>query len=176
VAYSLGCEDHVINLPYIEKYIEKKIESEWIEVADMVEDKAGSYSRSRIKEERTEERGRTPENRDHSRHHHKEKSHVAHNRGNEERQAGKKREDLGQKRDFEKKPEAEKKADFEKRQAVKKSPDNGDTKKFPVKKTPPKSLEERLAYYKDKYGEDFTLAKGGKKNGGLLKKLFGIGK
>jgi ATP-dependent RNA helicase RhlB len=42
-AYSLGCESHVFNLPEIEKFIEHKIESEWIETEDMVEDKAGPY-------------------------------------------------------------------------------------------------------------------------------------
>ena len=42
-AYSLGCESHVFNLPEIEKFIERKIESEWIETDEMVEDKAGPY-------------------------------------------------------------------------------------------------------------------------------------
>ena len=42
-AYSLGCESHVFNLPEIEKFIEHKIESEWIETDEMVEDKAGPY-------------------------------------------------------------------------------------------------------------------------------------
>jgi len=42
-AYSLVCEDHAFNLPEIEKYIERKIPAEWIDEADMLKDKAGSY-------------------------------------------------------------------------------------------------------------------------------------
>ncbi|MBU2591537.1 MAG: DEAD/DEAH box helicase [Nitrospinae bacterium] len=176
VAYSLGCEDHVINLPYIEKYIEKKIESEWIEAADMVEDKAGSYSRSRIKEDRAEEREKFSDNKGYPKHSYKdkEKSHGAHNRSDEDRHAGKKKDDFEKKRDFEKKPDFEKKADFEKKQTVKKPSNNGEHKKPSGKQIPPKSVEARLAHYKEKYGEDFTLAKGGKKrSGGILKRLFG---
>ncbi|MBE7414891.1 MAG: DEAD/DEAH box helicase [Deltaproteobacteria bacterium] len=37
-AYSLACEDHVLNLPEIEKYIERKLETEWIEEEEMVRD------------------------------------------------------------------------------------------------------------------------------------------
>ncbi|WKZ31897.1 MAG: DEAD/DEAH box helicase [Thermodesulfobacteriota bacterium] len=37
-AYSLACEDHVLNLPEIEKYIERKLETEWIEEGEMVRD------------------------------------------------------------------------------------------------------------------------------------------
>lgn len=42
-AYSLVCEDHVLNLPEIEKYIERKLESEWIEDAEFVKDVAPEY-------------------------------------------------------------------------------------------------------------------------------------
>ncbi|MFQ5737246.1 MAG: DEAD/DEAH box helicase [Thermodesulfobacteriota bacterium] len=42
-AYSLVCESYAFNLPEIEKYIERKIESEWIEDAEMVKDVAGRY-------------------------------------------------------------------------------------------------------------------------------------
>ncbi len=42
-AYSLACEDHVLNLPEIEKYIERKIENEWIETSEMVKDTAPGY-------------------------------------------------------------------------------------------------------------------------------------
>lgn len=41
--YSLVCEDHVLNLPEIEKYIERKLESEWIEDAELVKDIAPDY-------------------------------------------------------------------------------------------------------------------------------------
>ncbi|MBW7956291.1 MAG: DEAD/DEAH box helicase [Deltaproteobacteria bacterium] len=37
-AYSLACEDHVLNLPEIEKYIERKLETEWIDEEEMVKD------------------------------------------------------------------------------------------------------------------------------------------
>ncbi|MCK5237844.1 MAG: DEAD/DEAH box helicase [Deltaproteobacteria bacterium] len=46
-AYSLVCEDHAINLPEIEKYIERKIQVEWIDESELVEDKAGPYRRKR---------------------------------------------------------------------------------------------------------------------------------
>lgn len=42
-AYSLVCEDHAFNLPEIEKYIECKIPAEWMDEAEMLVDKAGSY-------------------------------------------------------------------------------------------------------------------------------------
>jgi len=42
-AYSLVCEDHVLNLPEIEKYIERKLESEWIEDSEIVKDIAPEY-------------------------------------------------------------------------------------------------------------------------------------
>ncbi|MBI5344717.1 MAG: DEAD/DEAH box helicase, partial [Deltaproteobacteria bacterium] len=42
-AYSLVCEDHVLNLPEIEKYIERKVESEWIEDSELVKDIAPEY-------------------------------------------------------------------------------------------------------------------------------------
>ena len=47
-AYSLVCEDHALNLPEIERFIERKIEVEWIDEADLVEDKAGRYRRRRV--------------------------------------------------------------------------------------------------------------------------------
>ena len=43
-AYSLACEDHVLNLPEIEKYIERKIESEWIEDSELVKDTAPGFA------------------------------------------------------------------------------------------------------------------------------------
>lgn len=48
-AYSLACEDHVLNLPEIEKYIERKIENEWIETSEMVKDTAPEYRGGREK-------------------------------------------------------------------------------------------------------------------------------
>ena len=48
-AYSLVCEDHVLNLPEIEKYIERKIENEWIETSEMAKDTAPEYRGGREK-------------------------------------------------------------------------------------------------------------------------------
>jgi ATP-dependent RNA helicase RhlB len=45
IAYSLVCEDHALNLPDIEKYIEHKIECEWLEDSEIPEDKSGPYRR-----------------------------------------------------------------------------------------------------------------------------------
>jgi len=39
-AFSLACEDHVLNLPEIEKYIERKLEVEWIEEDELVKEVA----------------------------------------------------------------------------------------------------------------------------------------
>ena len=59
-AYSLGCETYVVNLPEIEKYIEHKIEKEWIEESELVKDKSGSYRARRRPASRD---ARTPEKR-----------------------------------------------------------------------------------------------------------------
>ncbi|MBI5903364.1 MAG: DEAD/DEAH box helicase [Deltaproteobacteria bacterium] len=58
-AYSLVCEDHAMNLPEIEKYIERKIESEWIEDSEIVKDIAPEYRPGR--ERRPEKRVKKPE-------------------------------------------------------------------------------------------------------------------
>jgi|GEM_PF-880863 ATP-dependent RNA helicase RhlB len=42
-AFSLVCEDHVLNLPEIEKYIERKLEPEWIEDSELVKDVAPAF-------------------------------------------------------------------------------------------------------------------------------------
>lgn len=46
-AYSLACEDTALNLPDIEKYIEHKIDVEWIDEVDLLPDKAAPYRRKR---------------------------------------------------------------------------------------------------------------------------------
>ena len=46
-AYSLVCEEHVFNLPKIEKFIERKIEKEWMEESEMVKDMTGPYRKER---------------------------------------------------------------------------------------------------------------------------------
>jgi len=46
-AYSLACEKWVLNLLEIERYIEHKIETAWVEDVDLVEDKAGVFRRGR---------------------------------------------------------------------------------------------------------------------------------
>lgn len=46
-AWSLVCESHAVNLPEIEKFIEKKIESEWLNDDEIPEDRAGNFRRRR---------------------------------------------------------------------------------------------------------------------------------
>jgi len=46
-AYSLVCEDHVLNLPEIEKYIERKLEPEWIDDSELVKDVAPAFHHKR---------------------------------------------------------------------------------------------------------------------------------
>ena len=46
-AFSLVCEDHVLNLPDIEKYIERKLEPEWIDDAELVKDVAPAFHHKR---------------------------------------------------------------------------------------------------------------------------------
>lgn len=55
-AYNLACEDHVLNLPEIEKYIERKIEKEWIETSEMAKDTAPEYNYGKISREKGFER------------------------------------------------------------------------------------------------------------------------
>lgn len=47
-AYSLACEKWVLNLLEIERFIEHKIETAWVEDVDLVEDKAGPF-RGRVR-------------------------------------------------------------------------------------------------------------------------------
>lgn len=46
-AFSLVCEDHVLNLPEIEKYIERKLEPEWIDDSELVKDTAPAFHQKR---------------------------------------------------------------------------------------------------------------------------------
>jgi len=46
-AFSLVCEDHVLNLPEIEKYIERKLEPEWIDDSELVKDIAPAFHHKR---------------------------------------------------------------------------------------------------------------------------------
>ena len=48
VAYSLVCEDHALNLPKIESFIDCKIKKEWLDESEMVQDIAGSYKKDRM--------------------------------------------------------------------------------------------------------------------------------
>ena len=57
VAYSLACEDHVLNLPEIEGYIEHKLDKEWIEPEELPEDRAGSFGEYRRREARKKAKG-----------------------------------------------------------------------------------------------------------------------
>ena len=136
-AYSLVCEDHALNLPEIEKYIEHKIESEWIEDAEIIEDKAGAFWRGRSKGKVLQ---RTLK--------------LKRSQGTQRRKtspAAKKSKDQ------ERKPSPvpatkEKKRKSPTRQTRKAGLKPEDEKR---RKKPVATSEERLAYYKKKYGEDF---------------------
>ena len=136
-AYSLVCEDHAFNLPEIEKYIEHKIESEWIEEAEMVEDKAGAFrGRKRtfggpVKSDRTKRR---PEK-----------------QGRKTAPPEKRKTDKDRKKETGPAPTAQKKKPLGK-PAGKDTPKQENGKK---RQKPASSKEDRIAYYKKKYGDDF---------------------
>lgn len=132
-AYSLVCEDHALNLPEIEKYIEHKIESEWIEDAEIIEDKAGVFV------ERWKQRKSPAKNL------------------NLKRKQGTQRRGTSPKaiknKSQERKPSPvtkEKKSPARQTRRTDLKP--GDGKR---REKPRATSEERLAYYKKKYGEDF---------------------
>ncbi|MBI5970134.1 MAG: DEAD/DEAH box helicase [Deltaproteobacteria bacterium] len=60
-AYSLVCEDHALNLPEIEKYLERKLESEWIEDAELVKDVAPAYRERHRGDKKFGKRDKKPE-------------------------------------------------------------------------------------------------------------------
>lgn len=60
-AYSLVCEDHVLNLPEIEKYIEHKLESEWIEDSELIKDVAPDFRERHGKDKHFGERDKKPQ-------------------------------------------------------------------------------------------------------------------
>lgn len=125
ISYSLVCEDHVLNLPNIENFIDSKIEKEWVDEEDLVEDKAGPYSFKR---------------------------------GRDIRQKNVKGRDRG-------KPVAKRgppAGDGKRSKKPYKRKESEPGKRTPAKdkrKSIPSSQEERLAYYKKKYGEDFSSKK-----------------
>lgn len=59
VAYSLGCENHVTNLPEIEKFIEAKLEKEWLEDAEIVKDSSGRFIAKRQRTGPSDRGGKT---------------------------------------------------------------------------------------------------------------------
>ena len=65
-AFSLVCEDHVLNLPEIEKYIERKLEPEWIDDSELVKDTAPAFHhkrRSSPSQQGQQGRGKGPDGR-----------------------------------------------------------------------------------------------------------------
>ena len=62
-AFSLVCEDHVLNLPDIEKYIERKLEPEWIDDSELVKDTAPAFHHKRRSGPPQQGRGKGPEGR-----------------------------------------------------------------------------------------------------------------
>lgn len=162
-AYSLACEDHVLNLPEIERFIERKIEKEWLDEEEMVPDLAGPFIRKKRPLEKKDAK----------------------------RKSGK---PIG-KSSFQGRSEGTKVSGKIKREVVKKKSTLSGKRK-PLSAKP----EDRMAYYKKKYGEDFSSkkmdslssekvsAKPGKENkdnkpsggrsnvkkSGMLKKLFKV--
>lgn len=136
-AYSLVCEDHALNLPEIEKYIEHKIESEWIEDAEIIEDKAGIFL-----EKEKQWKGTA------------KSSKLKRRQGAQRRETSPK---AIKNKDQERKPRPvpatkEKNRRSPARQTRKTDLKPGDGKR---REKPMATPEERLAYYKKKYGEDF---------------------
>jgi ATP-dependent RNA helicase RhlB len=115
IAYSLVCEDHALNLPKIESFIDCKIKRGWIDESEMVKDRAGSFRKQRNKEKERE-----------SRHSPRKNAFST------------------------AKQKSNKKPIKKKLRSVNKRPDSTNKRK-----SLPSSAEERIAYYKKKYGEDF---------------------
>jgi ATP-dependent RNA helicase RhlB len=116
IAYSLVCEDHALNLPKIESFIDCKIKRGWVEESEMVKDRAGSFRKQRNKE-----------------------------KGRESRHSA------GKNAFFTAEQKRNKRPIKKKLRSIKKRADSTNKRK-PL----PSSQEERIAYYKKKYGEDFT--------------------
>jgi len=121
-SYSLACEDHVLNLPEIEKFIEHKIEKEWLDESEMVEDKEPPYPTGRVFPKKNEK-------------------------------------GPGQRKPFRKVVSLP----VGKGAKTPKKLPKEDRKKMPSSKKKrnslPSSAEGRIAYYKKKYGEDFSPRK-----------------
>jgi ATP-dependent RNA helicase RhlB len=130
-AYSLACEDLILNLPDIEKYIGHKIEKEWISEADLPEDVAGPYQP-----------------------HRKLSAKEEHGKGKE--RVKKEQKKVTKKSESPKKAKpavsSTPKSKQEKKSSGKKSRNKNDSGKSP------KQLDSngRLEYYKKKYGENFV--------------------
>ncbi|MEE8423116.1 MAG: DEAD/DEAH box helicase [Thermodesulfobacteriota bacterium] len=135
-AYSLVCEDHALNLPEIEKYIEHKIESEWIEDAEIIEDKAGAFVERR-QQRKSFAKSSMPKR---SQGTQRRKTSPAAKKSNSRKPQD---SSITAKKEQRRNPV---------RQTKKTDLKPGDGKK---REKPRATSEERLAYYKKKYGEDF---------------------
>ena len=124
IAYSLVCEDHALNLPKIESFIDCKIKKEWLEESEMVQDMAGSYKKERVVW-RKEAKGR-------------EGRKLFGKGGLSNAERGRKNKVMKKKG----------------RVAAKTSHLMNKQKSLPA------SEKERIAYYKKKYGENFTSKTG----------------
>ncbi len=120
VAYSLVCEDHALNLPKIESFIDCKIKRGWIDESEMVQDMAGSYKKERVADRK--------EKKDRGHRYASGKSDFSTSGWR-----GKKKSIQNKKKDMEKISDSARK-----------------------RKSLPSSEKERIAYYKKKYGENFT--------------------
>lgn len=165
-AYSLVCEDHAWNLPDIEKFIDHKIEVEWIEDSELVRDKAGTYRMSHVRKkdfERGERSGNRPRggNRVSSPAPRREKPKKGPAMGAEGARPKKGTDKRAQSKGKKAAPEAGPEKTGAKRPSGSRP---NDRKKG---KRPAKTKEDRLSYYKKKYGEDFSPAE--EKSGGKAK-------
>lgn len=119
-AYSLACEDHVLNLPEIEKFIDRKIEKEWVDESEMIQDKSGPYKKNEGAFRRKDRNRRD-------------------NKSSNLRNAPYKK-------------------DLNRGKKTEKSRNKTSTLKS-IRSPVPSSAEDRMAYYKKKYGEDFSSRK-----------------
>jgi len=135
IAYTLACEDLVEHLESIEKYIEQKIDVQHVDF-ELVDDKLGSY-RAKVPARRGGPGGRPDSSRGTSRGGY----------GGGERKSSSYRQQSSSQDGSHKKP-------FPRRQAEGEKSRGPSSEKPAVKKG--MTQEERLAYYKKKYGESFS--------------------
>ena len=190
VAYSLVCEDHVINLPEIEKFIERKLEKEWLEDEEIIKDTSGNDRAKRPRTSGPDKYKKTPYKKNgQKKSFDKPKRTFDKNKTSDEtpkketslkdkenKQTKKTYEDKNEKRTTEKKPYNKNKPKYSKS-------DNKNRPRKPYKKntnqsskpaTERKSLDERMELYKNKYVESSGEVSTSKKKKGLFSKVLNV--